>query len=206
MKKSLWMCAVLAGAAAAVATPTAAFAQESRQDVSLSASYLFAPQVNGNGAQLNTSGFLGALASYRFMLTPRSALEANYGFTQYSDQLQNSRATYKIHTRQQEVSLGYVYSRNYHNFNPFLEGGVAGVVFSPIRDYDTNTLNASRQTSLGGMFGGGVAYELSPSFDLRVQYHGVVVKAPSFKVEDSNFSTGRYEVISTPAVGIAYHF
>lgn len=206
MKKMMWMCAVLAGAAAAAATPKAAFAQESRQDVSLSASYIFAPQVNGNAAQLNTDGFLGALASYRFMLTPRSALEANYGFSQYRDTLRNSRATFNIHTRHQEFSLGYVYSRSYHNFNPFLEGGVAAVFFSPIRDFETQTLNASRQTSLGGMFGGGVAYELSPSFDLRVAYHGVVVKAPSFKVSGSDYNTGRYEVISSPAVGIAYHF
>lgn len=206
MKKTMWICAVLAGTVTAAVAPKAALAQESRQDVSLSASYLFAPQVNGNAAQLNTDSALGALASYRFMLTPRSALEANYGFSQYSDTLRNSRATYKVHTRQQEVSLGYVYSRNYHNFNPFLEAGIAGVLFSPIRDFETTTLDASRQTSLGGMFGGGVAYELSPSFDLRVQYHGVVVKAPSFKIEDSNFNTGRYEVISAPAIGIAYHF
>ena len=211
MKKTMWMCAVLVSTVAAAVAPKAAIAQESRQDVSLSATYLFAPQVNGNAAQLNTHGYLGALLSYRFMLTPRSALEANYGFTQYRDTLQNSRATYNIHTRQQEFSLGYVYSRTYHNFSPFLEGGVAGVFFSPIKDYETTTLDAARQTSLGGMFGGGVAYELSPSFDLRVQYHGVVVKAPSFKVSNStsagsDYNTGRYEVISTPAIGIAYHF
>lgn len=200
MKKTMWLCALLAG------TATAALAQESRQDVSLSATGIFAPQVNGNGAQLNTDKALGALASYRYMLTPRSALEVNYGFSQYNSRLLNSRASFNIHTRQQEVSLGYVYSRNYRRLNPFLEGGIAGVVFSPLRDFDTQTLDAKRSTSLGGMFGGGIAYELSPSFDLRLQYHGLVVKAPSFGVQDANFNTGRYELISTPGVGIAYHF
>ncbi len=200
MKKTLWLCALLAG------TATAALAQESRQDVSLSATGIFAPQVNGNGAQLNTDKALGALASYRYMLTPRSALEVNYGFAQYTDHLRNSRALFDIHTRQQEVSLGYVYSRNYRRLNPFLEGGIAGVLFSPIKDFDTQTLDAKRSTSLGGMFGGGIAYELSPSFDLRLQYHGLVVKAPSFGVQDANFNTGRYELISTPGIGIAYHF
>lgn len=200
MKKTIWLCALLAG------TATAALAQESRQDVSLSATGIFAPQVNGNGAQLNTDKALGALASYRYMLTPRSALEANYSFAQYTDHLQNSRALFDVHTRQQEVSLGYVYSRNYRRLNPFLEGGVAGVVFSPIKDNGTQTLDTKRSTSLGGMFGGGVAYELSPSFDLRLQYHGLVVKAPSFGIQDANFNTSRYELISMPAVGIAYHF
>ena len=200
MKKTMWLCALLAG------TATAALAQESRQDVSLSATGIFAPQVNGNGAQLNTDKAIGALASYRYMLTPRSALEANYSFAQYTDHLQNSRALFDVHARQQEVSLGYVYSRNYRRLNPFLEGGVAGVVFSPIKDFDTQTLDTKRSTSLGGMFGGGVAYELSPSFDLRLQYHGLVVKAPSFGIQDANFNTSRYELISMPAVGIAYHF
>ncbi len=200
MKKTMWLCALLAG------TATAALAQESRQDVSLSATGIFAPQVNGNGAQLNTDKALGALASYRYMLTPRSALEANYSFAQYTDHLQNSRALFDVHTRQQEVSLGYVYSRNYRRLNPFLEGGVAGVVFSPIKDNGTQTLDTKRSTSLGGMFGGGVAYELSPSFDLRLQYHGLVVKAPSFGIQDANFNTSRYELISMPTVGIAYHF
>lgn len=200
MKKMKWLGALLAGMA------TVAMAQESRQDVSLSATGLFAPRVDGNGAHLITDSALGALASYRYMLTPRSALEANYSFAQYNDSLNNSAKQYQIHTRQQEISLGYVYSRNYRRLNPFLEGGVAGVVFSPIKDNATQSVDAKRTTSLGGMFGGGVAYELSPSFDIRLQYHGVVVKAPSFGVEGSNFSTNRYEVISMPALGIAYHF
>ena len=200
MKKSMVLCALLAG------TASAALAQESRQDVSVSGTFLTAPQVNGNAAQLNTNGALGALASYRYMLTPRSALEVNYSFAQYVDHLRDPQALFDVHARQQEVSLGYVYSRNYRRFNPFLEGGVAGVAFSPIKDNKTTTLDTKRNVSLGGMFGGGVAYELSPSFDLRVQYHGIVVKAPNFGVQTSNFSTNRYEVISMPAVGIAYHF
>ena len=57
----------------------AGYAQESRQDVSVSVMGLFAPQVNGNAVQLNTtSAALGVLASYRYMLTPHSALELNY--------------------------------------------------------------------------------------------------------------------------------
>ncbi len=200
MKKSIVLCALLAG------TASAAFAQESRQDVSLSGTFLFAPQVNGNTAQLNTNAALGALASYRYMVTPRSALEANYGFAQYVDHLRNPQNLFNVHTRQQEISLGYVYSRNYRRYNPFLEAGIAGVAFSPIKDNRTTTLGTSTTKSLGGMFGGGVAYELSPSFDIRVQYHGVVVKAPNFGIQGSNFSTNRYEVISTPAVGVAYHF
>ena len=194
------MCALLA-------TAMTAHAQESRQDVSLSAIANMPPQVNGEGAQLNANLALGALASYRFMLTPRSALEANYGFTQYESYVKDTGAhQYGIHTRQQEVTVGYVYTRNYHNYNPFAEIGVGVMQFGVVRDSGTQNFDAKSQISLGGFFGAGVAYEISPSYDIRVGYRGFVAKAPSFKLENDNFKTGRYEVISMPTIGVAYHF
>jgi len=61
----------------------AGFAQESRQDVSLSLAGLIPPHVVGNTVQQDgTIGIYGALASYRYMLTPRSALEVNYQYNQ----------------------------------------------------------------------------------------------------------------------------
>jgi opacity protein-like surface antigen len=201
MKKMMWICAMLAGGV------VVAHAQESRQDVSLSALANIPPQVNGQGSQLNADPALGALASYRFMLTPRSALEANYSFSQYQSYLKDTSAkSYQVHTRQQEVSFGYVYSRNYRNYNPYGEIGIGAMLFGPIRDFDTQSLDAKRQISLGGFFGAGVAYELSPSYDIRIGYRGFLAKAPSFKLDNDNFKTGRYEVISMPVVGIAYHF
>lgn len=200
MKKTMWMCALLA-------TAMTVHAQESRQDVSLSALANIPPQVNGNGSQLNANIALGALASYRFMLTPRSALEANYSFSQYQSHVRDTGAhQYDIHTRQQEFTVGYVYTRNYHNYNPFAEIGVGVMQFGVIRDFDTQSQDAKSQISLGGFFGAGVAYEISPSYDIRIGYRGFIAKAPSFKLENDNFKTGRYEVISMPTVGVAYHF
>ena len=200
MKKMMWICAMVAGS-------LAAHAQESRQDVSISALANIPPQVNGQGSQLNADTALGALASYRFMLTPRSALEANYTFSQYQSNLINTSAKhYSVHTRQQEFSVGYVYSRNYRNYNPFVEAGIGAMQFAPIRDFNTDSLDAKSQISLGGFFGAGVAYEISPSYDIRIGYRGFLAKAPDFKLDNLNFKTGRYEVVSMPTVGIAYHF
>ena len=199
MKKTILLGAVMLSAAAG-------FAQESRQDVSISGFALVGPKVNGNAVQLQSSVTTGALASYRYLLTPRSALELNYSFAQYTNYFQYGGESTSIFnpvkTRQQELSVAYVYGLTFKNYNPFVEAGVGGVVFTPIQE-GTFTLDAKQSTSVGGLFGGGLAYELSPSFDIRIQYRGIFVKAPSFV---ARFQTNRYEVISEPALGFAYHF
>ena len=185
---------------------SAGFAQESRQDASVSAIGVFAPQVNGNAVQANASSTVGFLGSYRYMLTPRSALELNYSFAQYSTKYSTSfLPNVRIHTRQQEITGAYVYNfRSYRNFNPFVEAGVGGLIFTPIRDFGTTNLDTKQNTNIGALFGAGVAYELSPSWDVRIQYRGFVAKTPDFGL--TNFKTNRWEVISLPAVGVAYHF
>ncbi len=200
MMKTMVLGALMLSAAAGVA-------QESRQDVSVSATSVVTPDVHGTGGneQSATIPPVGFLGSYRYMLTPRSAVEANYSFAQNdlrfnTENLRNVR----IHSREQEFSAAYVYSLNFHNFSPFVEGGVGAVFFSPILDFRTNNLDTKRTTALGGLFGGGVAYELSPSFDIRAEYRGFVLKAPDFGL--SFLNTNRYEVISIPAIGVAYHF
>jgi opacity protein-like surface antigen len=185
----------------------AGHAQESRQDVSISGTVPFAPQVTGNSVQKNTSMTLGLLASYRYMLTPRSALEANYSYAQNTQYYQVYGKAYGgIHILQQEASVAYVYNLNFKNFNPFLEVGPGAIIFSPLKDNGTTNLDAKQTTGIGALFGGGVAYELSPSFDIRAEYRGFFVKTPDFSVPGSIFKTNRYEVVSTPAIGIAYHF
>jgi opacity protein-like surface antigen len=139
------------------------------------------------------------------MLTPHSALEVNYSFAQNSIKYQTSFLTNaRVHTREQEITGAYVYSLNFRNFSPFAEVGVGGLIFTPIRDFGTNLLDTKQNTNVGGLFGAGVAYELSPSFDIRVEYRGFVTKSPDFG--QTNFKTNRYEVVSIPAVGVAYHF
>ncbi len=202
MKKIVLLGALLVSAVAV------GHAQESRQDFSISGFGIFAPDVYGNAiAPMSTTKTAGVLGSYRYLLTPRSGLELNYGFAQDSLKfnapsiaLPNNR----IHTRQQEISAAFVYSRNYKRFNPFLEGGPAAVLFTPILDSGSTQLNTKQNTNVGGLFGGGVAYEISPSFDIRAEYRGIVLKTPTFGI--TQFSTNRYYVTSSPSIGIAYHF
>lgn len=182
------------------------YAQESRQDISLSGFAPLAPNVQGNGVNpMQTTITTGVLASYRYMVTPRSALELNYGFAQNSIKyFTSSIHNGQIHTRQQELSGAYVYTQNYKRFNPFAQVGVGAMIFTPILDNGTHQLDARQNTNIGALFGGGVAYELSPSFDIRAEYRGFLLKAPDFG--KSEFKSNRYYVINMPTIGIAYHF
>lgn len=201
MKKTILLLGAL------MLTAVAGYAQESRQDVSISGTGAFAPQVNGNAVQKNTTTTLGLLASYRYMLTPRSALEANYGYAQNTQKyMVFGKAQGGIHTLQSEYSLAYVYSLNFGNFNPFAEIGVGAMVFHPLKDNGTFQIDAKSNTNIGGLFGAGLAYQISPSFDVRVEYRGFVAKTPDYGLPGDIFKTNRYQVVSSPSLGIAYHF
>lgn len=198
MKKSLLLLLLLP------LVTVAAFGQESRQDISVSGSALIPPPIVGNGAHLHATVGQGVLISYRYLLTPRSGLELNYQYAQEVQHFTNPTRNNLVHNRFQEMSGAYVRSFIFRNWNPFLEVGIGGFIYSPIDDSKTTLQGLSRNTNVGMLYGGGVAYEISPSFDIRAEYRGLVFKTPTFGVND--FSTGRYFNVSDPVIGIAYHF
>jgi opacity protein-like surface antigen len=200
MKKIAFLAFLLAAGAVAGHT------QESRQDISLSGTAWIEPfKASSTNVQVSASPAYGGLLSYRFMLTPTSALEANYGITyQNSLHYYTNPNNYKILTRTQEISGAYVRYFVLKNFNPFVEAGPTGIIFLPIRNSGTTTLDAKQQTQVGAMYGAGFAYEVSPSFDVRVEYRGMVTKVPTFG--NAQLSTNRWYNISVPTIGVAYHF
>jgi opacity protein-like surface antigen len=202
MKKIAIIAFLLAGCVAA------GRAQESRQDISISGTALFEPFIGSQtDVQLHSNTAYGALASYRFMLTPSSALEANYGIT-YQNTLKYVFPQFpngvNVLTRTQEVSAAYVRSFTYKKFNPFVEAGPGALIFLPVRNTGTTSLDVKQQTAVGGLYGAGVAYEISPSFDIRAEYRGFVTKVPTFGM--STFATNKWFNVFNPAIGVAYHF
>jgi len=187
-------------------------AQESRQDVSLSGTAWIEPfKASSTDVQVHSTTAYGSVLSYRFMLTPTSALEASYGITYqnkityYGPQFQGGIG---ILARTQEISGAYVRYFVFKNFNPFVEAGPSAIVCLPILNSGTKTLDAHQQTEIGAMYGAGLAYEVSPSFDVRVEYRGIATKVPTFGVGEGNYncSTNRWYNISVPTIGVAYHF
>jgi outer membrane immunogenic protein len=206
MKKIVFVVSLLAACVAA------GRAQESRQDISLSGTALIPPFISSStDVQVHSNRGFGALVSYRYMLTPSTALEANYGLT-YRNVFRYVGPSYyngiQVPARIQEVSGAFVRSFVFKNFNPFVEAGPAAVIFIPIVNTGLKTLDAKQQTLIGGVYGAGIAYEVSPSFDIRAEYRGLVTKVPNFGVSVSsyNFSTNKWFNMFEPTIGVAYHF
>jgi len=189
---------------------TAGRAQESRQDVSLSGSALVEPFVGSSTDVLvHSNPAYGLLASYRFMLTPSSAIEANYGVTDHNRiGYTTPHGHYTVNTRNMEISAAYVRSFNFRKYNPFVEAGPGVFIFDPIRNMTTTTLDAKQQLEVGAIFGAGIAYEISPSFDIRAEYRGMITKVPTFGETGApaNFTTNKWYQIYNPVLGVAYHF
>ena len=199
MKKTIVLGALMLAAAAG-------FSQESRQDISVSGFGLVPPRVHGaNTVQLDPTNTGGILVSYRYLLTPHSGLELNYSFAQNSNYFTFNSGSGVVHSRQQELTAAYVYGLTFKRYNPFVEAGVGGVQNTPILE-GTSRQDTKTGTGVGALFGGGLAYEISPSFDIRLEYRGLLAKAPDYKEPGDIFKTNRYEFISMPALGVAYHF
>ena len=180
-------------------------AQESRQDVSVSGSAILLPfKSSSTDVKVSAKRGLGALFSYRFMLTPRGAVEANYGYAQNALHYVAPSYNYTVNTRLQEVSVAYVYNFNFHNFNPFVEAGGGALLWGNIRNIGTTTLDVKSENTIVGLYGGGIAYEISPSFDIRAEYRGIFSKVPNFGY--SPLTTNRYYNVNNPVIGVAYHF
>jgi hypothetical protein len=183
-------------------------AQESRQDLSISGTAIVEPFIaSQTDVQVHSNYALGALASYRFMLTPSSALEANYGIT-YQNTIKFVLPQFpngiKVLTRTQEASAAYVHTFNFKKLNPFVEAGPGVLILLPIRNIGTTSLDVKQQSAIGALYGAGVAYEISPSFDIRAEYRGFVTKVPTFG--DTTFATNKWWNVFNPAIGVAYHF
>jgi len=58
-----------------------------------------------------------------------------------------------------------------------------------------------QQTAIGGLYGAGVAYEISPSFDIR-GISRICYQVPTFS--ESTFATNKWFNVFNPAIGVAY--
>lgn len=196
--------------------------QDNRFDVSLGGGPVIPNQPAGNGTTLTPTKSGAVLVTGRYRFSERSSVEINYGHTADSQIYSTPPFTYRIHNTISEYSGAYVFSfLQSERVEPFVFVGAAAVVFYP--SYGTDTVNdvltnipASQQTKPALLYGGGFDWRIFSSvpyvrrssltnhFALRLQYRGLLYKAPDFKVQ--NLFTGARGHMAEPTIGVVVKF
>jgi hypothetical protein len=196
--------------------------QDNRFDVSLGGGPVITNHVTGNGTTLTPTKSGAVLVTGRYRLSERNSLELNYGRTVDSQIFFASPLTYRIHNTISEYSGAYVFSFfQSETVEPFVFAGAAALIFYP--GYGLSTVNdvltnipASQQTKPAFLYGGGLDYRLfsrlplirrsslANHLALRLQYRGLLYKAPDFKVQ--NLFTGARGHMAEPTIGVVVKF
>jgi outer membrane immunogenic protein len=194
--------------------------QDNRYDVSVNAAAVFTKQSTGNGITQTATKAGGYFATARLRFTPRSSVEVNYARVKNSQMYLSGVSDYRIQGLISEFTGAYVFSFFQTNrLEPFAFGGGGVLVFNPsITQVNTvpSILGAVRQTKPAFLYGAGLDYKIfsiipiisrfrwSPRMALRLQYRGLVYKAPSFGVQ--NLFTGAEGHMAEPSIGLVVKF
>jgi len=186
-----------------------AHAQEGRSDVAVSAIGVFPKQSTGNDIEQNPTNSAGFLLSYRYALRAHSAVELNYSFSRNTQYYTIVGSTSGPVAAQQgnvhEIAGAYVLEGDRsRKLNPFLLGGGGVLIFSPIANSTNATFGSSTQTMGTFFYGFGLNYRLNRGLGVRLQYRGLVYKAPDFRVSD--ISTGSWTHSAEPSLGLMLRF
>lgn len=201
VRKLAWFC--LAALAGLLISP-AVQAQKAltNNEISLDGLYEFTPDSSGNGINLHSThsaGFAGTFShSYHWWL----GYQAGYSYARYTTYYTGQ--VFGIQNNEHEFSGSYFVHgpHTLAGMQPFALAGVSGMLFSPSLN---GGQNVPRQWRPGINYGVGVDIPLMTSaFGIRVQYHGVMYKAPDFS--QSDMTSNAWRNTSLPMVGIYFHF
>src|SRR5450755_1649664 len=153
-----------------------------------------------------TSG--GILASFRYHLKHLGRLEANYSHTDNSQVYSVPGDTYRVMNGITEFTGALVISPFHtRKIEPFFFAGGGSLKFNPGSQYLDGNLapfDAKSDRTLAFLYGGGLDYPLKKSIALRMQYRGLLYKAPDFSVPA--LYTGANGHMGEPSIGIVFKF
>jgi outer membrane immunogenic protein len=153
-----------------------------------------------------TSG--GILATFRYRFNHTHGIEVNLGHTNNSQVYTIPPDTFRVTTGITEYSGAYVLSPFHANrIDPFVFGGGGALRFNPGNQYIDGFLSpfgARTQKGLAVLYGGGADYRLWKALAVRVQYRGLVYKAPDFRL--TRLFTGVMGHMAEPSAGIVIKF
>ncbi len=154
-----------------------------------------------------TSSGVG-LFSARFRFSPRHAVAFNVGHTSNAQVYQIPPDTFRVQAGITDYSFTYSFSFfQTRRMEPFLFAGAGAVRFSPDKTYVDGfpaDFGASDQSKLAFPYGAAVDYRVWKALAVRLQYRGLVFKAPDFG--RSALVTRDTGHMAEPSVGIVLKF
>ncbi len=173
-----------------ISRPLTSAAQSNRFDFSAGASAVFSKSSSGNGTTVTPTNSLGFLATARYRFDAKQSLAFNYGRTK------NSQIFSTVFSPMETEKL-----------EPFLFAGAGALVFNPTNTFIDGfqlPVAAVRQTEIAFLYGGGVDYRVRSFVGLRLQYRGLIYKAPDFSFP--GFLTGGRGHLAEPSIGLVFKF
>lgn len=183
-----------------------AAAQEYRSDAAVSFTGIFNKGSMGSGLSQDPTNSGGFLASYRLAFGSHSGAELNYGYSRSSQNY--SVTSLGLVAGQQanvhEATAAYVFSLSRSGrLDPFILGGGGALIFSPVGNL-FSIPGTDTQAKGTFLYGAGVDYHLMRGLGLRLQYRGLVYKAPDFGL--SALSTDSWTHTAEPSAGLVFRF
>jgi outer membrane immunogenic protein len=148
------------------------------------------------------------LASFRYRFNHAHGIQVNLGHTSNSQVYSIPPDTFRVKVGITEFSGAYVFSPFHaRRIDPFVFGGGGVLRFNPGNQYIDGFLSpfgATSQRALAVLYGGGADYRLWKALALRVQYRGLIYKAPDFR--QTRLFTGAMGHMAEPSAGIVIKF
>lgn len=200
MKLVCAMAAALLFAAGA----SSAMAQKAlhHDEVSLSAFGQFTSSASGDGITNTTGDSLGFRGTFRHAYHWWLGYEIGYGYTRFAEHYTGQ--PFSVQHNMHDISGSYLVSTptSVLGFKPYGLLGVSLIDFSP-------TLNGGQrapwQAKAALNYGVGIDHSLLvPNFGVRLEYRGLLYKAPDFG--ETKYRTGSFRQTTEPSIGLYYRF
>lgn len=188
-------------AGATMALPALAQSEDGgRQEVSVQALGSFVKTTTQNGIDNTATNSGGVLASYNYLFSSHSGVEANYGYTENTQSYSLPTGAVGVKTRSHEVSGAYVYRMPLGKVTPFALAGAGALVFDP-----RNFLGASSQTRAAFVYGAGADIKLTSHLFIRAEYRGFVYNSPTYDLSEFT-GLDRVTHRAEPSAGFGWRF
>ena len=157
---------------------------------------------------LEATNSVEEFGSVRWRLNHYHALEVNIGHTTNSQLYTITPNSFRVGSGITEFSADYVLSpKHIGHWEPFVFGGAGALRFGAGSTF-INGIQASfpvkQQTEIAFLYGGGTDYNFWKFLGVRLQYRGLIYKAPNFG--QPNLLTHAKGHLAEPSIGLVVKF